>query len=143
MVSLGDAARARALAGHPTDGTGGTNPEVTPQEMTDALEYGQDMLNLYTGKDTWSTSDPVIDQIRRIIEHFAASYIKSWWRDPDNKSQELFNRARSMITAIQEDKHLATSLPSDRVGYVSTVREYGIAALNPNKQRYTSPRVDV
>jgi hypothetical protein len=149
MAYLGLPARARDLAGHPTDGTGGSNAEVTTAQMDDALNYGHSMLVLYTGKSDWGTGDQAIDQVRRIEEHFAASYIKSWWRDPDNKSQELFNRARSMITAIQEDKHMSSSLPSDRVGYVSVVKEYQTAnaqtaLLNQtNKLRYTSPRVDV
>lgn len=142
MVYLGDPTLARALAGHPTDGTGGTNPEVTIAQMDEALEYGHDMLVLYTGKDTWTGSEPIINQLKRIEEHFAASYIRSWWRDPDKKSQELFNRARNMITAIQEDKSMSSSLPSDKVGYVSVTYQYRTNALNPEKPKYMSPRVD-
>lgn len=140
---LGEPAMARALAGSPTDGTGGTEPQVTGPEMDKALEYGHDMLVLYTGKSDWSTGDPIIDQLKRIEEHFAASYIRSWWTDRGNKSQELDSRAKSMIRAILEDKNMSSTLPPDKVGYVSVAYEYKTAALNDKKQRYLSPRTDV
>jgi hypothetical protein len=141
-VYLGDPNRARALAGHPTDGTGGTNAEVTSQEMDDALNYGHNQLVLFTGKSDWSGSEPIIDQIKRIEEHFAASYIRSWWIDRENKAQELYNRAKDMIRAILDDKSMASANPPDKVGFLSTKYEYKTPALNPKKPRYLSPRTD-
>ena len=131
---LGDAALARALAGHPD------TTEVSVDELKAALEFGHDQLILYTGKTDWSPSDPQIDQLKRIEEHFAASYIKSWWRDPDKMSNVLYNRAVTMCTKVIENQ---TVSGADLNSYTSQTYQYRTAALNPNAMRYSSPRVDV
>jgi|GEM_PF-3684455 len=130
---LGDVTLARALSGHPSD------LEVTPSQMIEGMKYGHQQLMLFSNRD-WDTNTPLLNQLQRIEEHFCASWVKSWWRDPDNKSQELYNRAKGMIVALMENLPMSgTSGPS----YTSTAYRYRTAALNQNAMRYRSPRTDI
>lgn len=138
---IGREGPARKLAGSPSDGTNGTPEEVTVTELKDALQYGHGQLLL------WSSLNPVILeetypfylQAQEIEEHFAASYLRSIWRDPDNKAQEYYNRAKQMVTAMLENQPTSQT---QAASYTSVTYQYRTNALNPNRPRYTSPRVD-
>jgi|ERR1044071_751664 hypothetical protein len=133
---LGDAGLARALSGHPDD------TDVTPTELEAGLNYGYQQLILFTGKNDWTGNESVKDQASRAVEHFTASWVKSWWRDPDNKSQELYNRGKGMCTAIMENmKMVSPGQPTD-ASYTSLGYNYRTPALNPDAAPYKSPRTD-
>jgi len=132
---LGDSELCRTLAGSPELGI-----DITQGQLDAALEYGHDQLILYTGKTDWNITHPQIDQLKRIEEHFGASWIKSWWRDPDKLSQTIYNRAVAMCNQLMSVQSISnTSLAS----FTSTAYGYRTPALNPAADRYTSPRVDV
>ena len=133
---LGDIELARSLAGHPK------TTEVSDPKMKEGLEYGHDMLVLFTKKKNWNSNDEVINQVKRIEEHFCASWIRSWWRDPDNKSQELFNRAKTMINAIMENQGFASDDRPAGVSQTSSSYKYRTPALNEDATYYKSPRTD-
>lgn len=142
-TGIGDISLARKLAGSPTDGSGGTPTEVSTTDMEQAMEYGQDQLFLFTKKSNWDSNDTVFHQVCRIVEHFAASYLYSWRRDPDNKSQELYNRAKTMCTAIMEDQSMASDEPPQGISQTSVAYNYSTNRLNDGMARYKSPRVDI
>jgi hypothetical protein len=133
---LGDVDLARALSGHPDP------DDVTPTEMEAGMNYGFQQLMLFTGKTDWTGGESVAEQASRIVEHFCASWVKSWWKDPDNKSQELFNRAKSMCVAIMENmKIVSPNQPTD-ASFTSTAYTYRTKNLNPDALPYKSPRTD-
>ena len=133
---IGDPDLARTLSGSPD------TTDVTAGQMIEGLKYGHQQLVMFSNlkDDAFSIGAPFYQQKQRIEEHFCASWVKSWWRDPDNKSQELFNRAKTMITSLLEN--LPTSQASGP-SYTSTKYQYRTPALNPNAIRYKSPRVDL
>lgn len=136
MTYLGDVGLARKLAGHPKDN------EISPTDFDKYMEYGHDMVVLFTKKKNWTGTDEVIDNIRRIEEHFAASLARSLWRDPDNKSQELFNRAKTMINAIMENQGIASDDRPAGSSQTSTAYKYKTPGLNEDVTYYKSPRTD-
>ena len=133
---LGDPDLARALSGHPDP------VDVTPTQIEAGLNYGFDMLKLFTGKVDWTGTENIKEQASRIVEHFCASWVKSWWRDPDNKSQELFNRGKSMCVAMMENmKVVSPNQPTD-ASYTSVAYTYRTRALNEDAAPYKSLRTD-
>lgn len=134
---IGNADLARALSGHP-DPT-----DVTPSEIEAGLNYGYQQLMLFTGKADWTTGNATAEQAARAVEHFCASWVKSWWRDPDNKSQELYNRAKSMCVAIMENMKMVGNNPPTDNSYTSVAYNYKTTALNPDAPRYKSMRTDI
>lgn len=135
-TGIGDIALARKLAGHPKD------TEISPTDFEKYMEYGQDMLFLFTKKKNWNSGDTAFDQCSRIVEHFAASLARSLWRDPDNKSQELFNRAKTMVNAIMENQSFASDDRPAGVSQTSVAYKYRTPALNEETEYYKSPRTD-
>lgn len=133
---LGDASLARALSG--VSG----NTDITDDEITNGLLYGYQQLILFTGKNDWTGNETVKDQASRAVEHFCASWIKSWWRDPDNKSQELFNRAKSMCVAMMENMKMVNPNQPTDASYTSLAYNYRHRNLNPASPPYKSPRTD-
>lgn len=133
---IGDPVLARKLGGHPKDA------EFSPTLMDEAMEYGHDMLALHTNKKDWDAQDNAFNQAKRIEELFAASYVKSIWRDPDNKSQELFNRAKSLCGAINDNQSMASDPNAPGESQTSTARTYRTRNLNPDAEPYFSPRTD-
>lgn len=134
---IGDEDLARALSGHPEE------TDVTPDELIAGLKYGHQQIFLFTGKNDWTGNEKVIDQVARAEEHFCASWVKSWWRDPDNKSQELFNRAKGMCVAIMENMKMVGDNPPTDNSYTSVAYTYKTAALNEDAPRYKSMRTDI
>lgn len=143
FLTIDSGAMARKLMGHPADGTGGTPAEFTVAQMNEALEFGHDQLVLYTKKSNWDANDPIINQLRIIEAYFASSLGRSVWRDPDNKAQEHFNRAKGLCTAIIENQSVTSDEPPDAASQTSTVYNYRTRALNPDANWYKSPRVDI
>ena len=134
---LGDAGLARALSGHPD------TTDVTADELTAGLNYGYQQLILFTGKNDWTGNESVKDQASRAVEHFCASWVKSWWKDPDNKSQELYNRGKGMCSSIMDNMKMVTpNQPTDN-SYTSTAYTYKTNVLNDDIPKYRSPRTDI
>lgn len=138
-----DSAFARKLMGHPSDGTNGTPSEITPTQMDECLDFGYEQIQLFTKKRDWDASDPIIHQLRMAEAYFASSVGRSIWRDPDNKSQEHYNRAKTLCTAIMENQEMASDVPPEGASVTSVAYTYKTNALNETAQRYRSPRVDV
>jgi hypothetical protein len=139
---IGREPQARKLGGSPSDGTNGTPEEVTPTELKDALQYGHGQLLLWSTLPDTTVQDtlyPFHAQCQEIEEHFAASYIRSIWRDPDNKAQEYYNRAKQMVTAMLENQPTSQTTSAS---YTSVAYQYKTNALNANRPRYVSPRTD-
>ena len=133
---IGDVNLARALSGVTE------NSDISDSEIVEGLKYGHQQIYLFTGKKDWNGTEDVINQVARAEEHFCASWIKSWWRDPDNKSQELFNRAKSMCAAIMENMKMVGSNPPTDNSYTSSAYNYRTKNLNPDAPAYKSPRTD-
>lgn len=133
---IGDPALARKLGGHPKDA------EFSPAQLDEAMEYGHDMLALHTNKKDWTSTDNAWNQAKIIEALFAASMVKSMWRDPDNKSQELFNRAKALCGAINDNQSMASVTAAPGESLTSIARNYRTPALNPNATHYKSPRTD-
>lgn len=139
---LGRPAKARKLMGSPTDGTNGTPAEFTATDMEDALQYGHGQLILWSSlrADQAVITHPFIDQLMEIEEHFASSYYWSTKRDPENKSQSQYNRAKQMVEAMLQNQPTSQT---NSASYTSLAYNYRTAASNPGKPRYLSPRVDI
>ncbi|WP_411753300.1 hypothetical protein [Serratia sp. (in: enterobacteria)] len=133
---IGDPALARKLGGHPK------TTEFSDLQMDEAMEYGHDMLSLHTNKKNWVSTDAAWNQAKIIEALFAASMVKSMWRDPDNKSQELFNRAKSLCGAINDNQSMASVPSAPGESQTSVARGYRTPALNPDALPYSSPRTD-
>ena len=138
---LGRPAKARKLMGSPTDGTNGTPAELTPTDMEDALQYGHGQLLLWSSltPEQAVATHPFIDQLREIEEHFASSYYWSTKRDPEGKSTSQYSRAKSMIEAMLQNQPASQT---NSASYTSLAYTYRTNALNSDRARYTSPRVD-
>jgi len=136
LPPVGDVGLARALSGSPD------TTDVTADELAHGMNYGFQQLILFTGKKDWNGTEDTKDQAARVVEHFCASWVKSWWRDPDNKSQELFNRAKSMCVAIMDNMKMVGANPPTDNSYTSVAYTYRTAALNEDAPRYKSPRTD-
>ena len=134
---IGNADLARALSGHPD------TTDVTPTELEAGLHYGFQQLMLFTGKKDWNNTEDTKDQAARAVEHFCASWVKSWWRDPDNKSQELYNRAKAMCSAIMENMKMVGADPPTDNSYTSVAYTYKTNALNEDIPRFKSQRTDI
>ncbi|HJX79134.1 hypothetical protein [Glutamicibacter sp.] len=133
---FGTVSLARALSGV------SDNSDVDDTEIQAGLDYGYQMLVLFTGKNDWTGSESVADQCDRAVEYFCGSWIKSWWQDPDNKSQEFFNRAKSMCVAIMENMKMVTPNQPTDASFTSTAYTYRTKNLNPDALPYKSPRTD-
>lgn len=133
---IGDIALARKLAGHPKDA------EISPTDFAKYMEYGHSLLVLFTKKKNWVSTDEGFEAGQRIEEHFAASQARALWRDPDNKSQELFNRAKTMVNAIMENQGFASDDRPAGISQTSVAYKYKTKALNEDAAYYVSPRTD-
>ena len=133
---IGDAGLARKLAGHPKI------TEISALDFDKYMEYGHSMLVLFTKKKNWQPTDEGYEAGQRIEEHFTASQVRALWRDPDNKSQELFNRAKTMINAIMENQGFASNDRPKGISQTSVAYKYKTRALNEDVDYYKSPRTD-
>jgi hypothetical protein len=133
----------RKLMGSPSDGTNGTPEEISPSELIDCLESAFEQIVLFTKKSNWSGSDTIINQVKMAEAYFCSSIGRSIWRDPDNKAQEHYNRAKGMCTAIMENQEMSSSDPPQGFSQTSVAYVHKTNTLNNTMKRYTSPRVDI
>ena len=135
---IGTVEGARLLGGNP-DAT-----DVSDALVIKALKFGHEQLIIWSGKSTWTGNERTINQAAIIEETFAGSWLRTAFRDPDNKSQELFNRGKSLCVALQENQKAVEDTPGVKMSHTSTTCPIG-ASTNVNDStipRYKSPRTD-
>lgn len=135
---LGSVANARLQGGSPD------TSDVTNDEIIEALKFGFQQLILWSGKENWTGNEKTINQANTICEFFAGSWLRTAFRDPENKSQELFNRAKALCVALQENQKAVGDEPGVKISHVSTTCTMGNSTntRNPDIPRYKSPRTD-
>jgi hypothetical protein len=136
---IGTVSNARLQGGSPDPS------DVDDTVVQQALKFGHEQLILWSGKSLWTGNERTINQAGAAEEFFAGSWLRTAFRDPENKSQELFNRGKAMCVAMQENQKAVEDNPSNKSSYTSTTCTMGQStnAKNEDVKRYTSPRVDI
>lgn len=109
-MTYGDTTRARSLAGNPSTGN------VSSADVTQAVAYGDSMVNTFTGYDAWnSTDDPdFYPSIQTASEFFASSQIRERFDDPGKKAQSHYERAMAICDGVRRSSsHNAISVSSN------------------------------
>ena len=91
----GDTTRARSLAGNPSTTNASSN------DVTQAVAYGDSMVNTITNKTDWTSSDASYAAIQTASEYFASSYIRSRFGDDKDKAQEHFDFAMMLLEKVK------------------------------------------
>jgi hypothetical protein len=90
-----DTTRARSLAGNPST----TN--VSANDCTQAVAYGDSMVNTITDKTDWSSGDKEYAAIQTASEYLASHYMRSRFKDDGDKAQEHFDFAMMLLEKIR------------------------------------------
>lgn len=120
-MAYGDTTRARSLAGNPST----TN--VSNNDVTQAVAYGDSMVDTFTGKSDWTSSDLEYESVQSASEYFASSYVRDRFDDPGDKAKKHYERAMEICRGIRMGTRLIIKSQS--------YRTYG---LNPDATPYRS-----
>ena len=127
---LGDAGRARKLAGNPST----TN--VSDNDVTQALTYGTSQVIRLTGKSDWEadTAHPDYATAQTAAEYYASSYIRDRFDDQRDISSEHYKRGDALAMQI------AASIGNAGDGAFTAIAKplYRSNPLNPNAKTYKS-----
>lgn len=94
-MAYGDTTRARETSGNPSTTT------VSAASMTQAVAYGDSMVNTFTGKSDWTSSNVEYASVQSASEYFASSYVRERFKDEGQKSKDHFERAMEICRLIR------------------------------------------
>lgn len=126
-MAYGDSTRVRNLTGNIST----TN--LSAADVTQAIAYGDSIVNTFTAKDDWTTTDVEYEMVQTASEYFAASYcIKRFFMGDDS----VMAKARS----LEEQGHqILDILRKTSTNLVHVVTQaYRTHNLNPNITPYRS-----
>ena len=107
-MAYGDTTRARSLAGNPST----TN--VSAGDVTQAVAYGDSMVDTFTGYSSWTSSDGEYESIQTASEYFASSYVRDRFDDPGGKAKTHYERAMAICDKIRMGSRILIATPDYR-----------------------------
>ena len=100
-MAYGEADKVRELAGSPP------NDEVPPDQIQGAIDDGDKLLDMETGR-TWSSGDSEYSVVQRAVNYYAASIILDQFNDPADKAKWFIERFKSVIDSLKRSSQVAT-----------------------------------
>lgn len=107
-MPYGDARRARLLAGNTT------TSNITDGDADQAIEYGDSMVDTFTGQSSWTSGNIEYAAIQTASEYFASSYIRDRFEDPNHKAKDHYDRAMELCDKIRTGSQVIISTQSYR-----------------------------